>query len=131
LWGIILRNLGNVLGDETRPNAATVAAGMAAALHGVTDLGKAHPGDKTLVDVLHPFSAALAAGASRSFSISATWTAAADIAAEAAEATRNLLPRIGRARPHAERSIGTPDPGAISMALIIRSVEKTIREHCS
>ncbi len=131
LWGIILRNLGNVLGDDARPNAATVAAGIAAALRGVTDLGKAHLGDKTLVDVLHPFSAALAAGASRSFSISATWTAAADIAAEAARATGNLLPRIGRARPHAERSIGTPDPGAVSMALIIRSVEKTIREHCS
>lgn len=131
LWGVILRNLGNVLGDDARPNAATVAAGTAAALHGVTDLGKAHLGDKTLVDVLHPFSAALAAGASRSFSISATWTAAADIAAEAAQATENLLPKIGRARPHAERSIGTPDPGAISMALIIRSVEKTIRQHCS
>ncbi len=131
LWGVILRHLGNALGDEAIPTASTMAAGIAAALRGVMDLGKAQLGDKTLVDVLHPFSAALAQGASCNRSISASWTAAAAIADEAAQATKDLLPRIGRARPHAEKSIGTPDPGAVSMVLIIRSVDKTIRVHCS
>lgn len=131
LWGVILRNLGNVLGDEAIPTASAIAAGIAAALRGVTDLGKARLGDKTLVDVLHPFSTALAQGASCNRSISASWAAAAIIADEAAQATKDLQPRIGRARPHAERSIGTPDPGAVSMALIIRSIDKTIGAHCS
>ena len=36
----------------------------------------------------------------------------------AAEATAELRPQIGRARPLAERSVGTPDAGAISMALV-------------
>ncbi|PXW85485.1 dihydroxyacetone kinase [Nitrosomonas sp. Nm84] len=131
LWGIILRNLGGALGDEAIPTASVIAAGIAAALRDVMDLGKAQPGDKTFVDVLHPFSTALAQGASCNRSISASWTAAAAIADEAAQATKDLLPRIGRARPHAERSIGTPDPGAVSMALIIRSVDKIIGAYCS
>jgi hypothetical protein len=29
---------------------------------------------------------------------------------------------MGRARPHAEKSLGTPDPGAHSFALIVRAV---------
>ena len=44
------------------------------------------------------------------------------VADEAAEATKGLLPKIGRARPQAERSYGTPDAGAVSMAMCIRAV---------
>ena len=130
LWGVILCNLGNALKDEAKPDAAIVAIGVAAALDAVSNLGKAQPGDKTLVDVLHPFAQALAAGAAQNLTVAAAWTMAAHIADEAAQATRNLMPRIGRARPHAEKSIGTPDPGAVSMALIIRAADKIIRRHC-
>ena len=126
LWGIILRNLGAALGDEITPDASAVAAGVASALHDVTNLGKAQLGDKTLVDVLHPFSAALTMTASQGLSILDSWNVATDIAHEAAQATKNLRPRIGRARPHAEQSLGTPDPGAISMALIICAIKKIL-----
>ncbi|MDZ4107391.1 MAG: dihydroxyacetone kinase family protein [Nitrosomonas sp.] len=131
LWGVILRELGDVLGDEAKPSTSAIAAGTAAALRGVTDLGKAQTGDKTMIDVLHPFAAALACGASRGFSIPDAWAAATIIADEAAQATAHLLPKIGRARPHAEKSIDSPDPGAISMALIIRSVGEVLAERCS
>ncbi|MCS0498871.1 DAK2 domain-containing protein, partial [Protaetiibacter mangrovi] len=40
-------------------------------------------------------------------------------ATEAAAATAELLPRMGRARPHAERSLGTPDAGAHSFGLVV------------
>ena len=40
----------------------------------------------------------------------------------AAAATADLLPRMGRARPHGEKSLGTPDPGALSFALIATTV---------
>ncbi len=126
LWGVILRNLGNALGDEATPQASTVAVGIASALRDVTNLGKAQLGDKTLVDVLFPFSSALAAAASQGLSIADSWAVAADIANGAAQSTKHLLPKIGRARPHAEQSLGTPDPGAISMALIISAIGKTI-----
>ncbi|WP_156038463.1 DAK2 domain-containing protein, partial [Actinoalloteichus caeruleus] len=45
----------------------------------------------------------------------------------AAEETANLVPRVGRARPLAERSVGTPDAGAVSMALIVRTVASMAR----
>lgn len=131
LWGVILRSLGGALSDEAKPDVAAIAGGLAAALRGVTDLGKAQLGDKTLVDVLHPISVSMDSSASRNLSMVAAWNAAADVADAAAQATGNLLPKIGRARPHAEKSIGTPDPGAVSMALIVRSIAVSLKKHCA
>lgn len=131
LWGVMLRSVGSALGNQSAPSGSSVAAGIASALHNVVVLGKAQLGDKTLVDVLHPFSVSLDAAVSRGFTLSAAWTIAADIAEDAGQDTRHLLPKIGRARPHAEKSVGTPDPGAISLVLILRAVEKILIEDCS
>ncbi|WP_458864639.1 DAK2 domain-containing protein, partial [Enterococcus faecium] len=49
LWGVILTAIAGSLGDTGRPEAAAVAAGVAAGAKGVTDYGKAEIGDKTLV----------------------------------------------------------------------------------
>ncbi len=130
LWGVILRGFGQAFGDQARPDTAAVVAGVSTAVHEVQRLGKAQLGDKTLVDVLHPFSEALANGLSSGLSMPDAWAAATTTANEAAQATQHLLPKIGRARPHAEKSVGTPDPGAVSMALIIGSVDQIIRERC-
>jgi len=130
LWGVILRNLGHAVGDETRPDATAIAAGVAAALQAVIHTGKAQLNDKTLVDVLYPFSTALTKSASQGFSTPEAWTAAAEVAKQSAKATKNLTPKIGRARPHTDKSIGNPDPGAVSMALIIDAVGRIVRRHC-
>lgn len=130
LWGVILRNLGNAFGDEAKPDAAMLATGVTAALEAVVSLGKAQLNDKTLVDVLYPFSATLTQSAAQGLSTTEAWTAATEIAGQSAEATKNLTPKIGRARPHAEKSIGTPDPGAVSMALIAGATGKIIRRYC-
>ena len=57
--------------------------------------------------------------------------AVSGFADKAAQMTQDLLPKIGRARPHAGKSIGSPDPGAVSMALIINAVNPVLRKHCS
>ncbi|HNO75486.1 MAG TPA: dihydroxyacetone kinase family protein [Nitrosomonas mobilis] len=131
LWGVMLCSLGHVLGDTVMPDTATVATGVATALSEVKQRGKAQPGDKTLVDVLQPFAAALDQAVARGISVAVAWKDAADVAHDAVQKTRDLLPRIGRARPHAEKSIGTPDPGAVSLALVIGSVGEVIRRHCA
>ena len=59
------------------------------------------------------------------------WAAAADVCRDAAEATAALVPKIGRARPLAERSVGTPDPGAISLGLIVTAIGKVLDEAAS
>ena len=50
---------------------------------------------------------------------------------QAAAATADLVPRIGRARPLAARSVGHPDAGATSLALLLRAVDPVIRQSCA
>jgi D-erythrulose 4-kinase len=128
LWGMALRAVGDAVGDSEAPDAPAVAAGVAGAAAAIMDFGKAKTGDKTLVDVLVPFRDALAAGVSAGQSLTEAWGAAAAVAEQAAEDTALLLPLMGRARPHAEKSLGTPDAGAVSMALIVRAIHNTLIE---
>ena len=128
LWGMALRAVGDAIGDRNTPDAAAVAAGVAGAAASIMGFGKAKVGDKTLVDVLVPFRDALSAAAGSGQSLTDAWGAAATVAQQAAEETANLLPLMGRARPHAEKSLGTPDAGAVSMALIVRAIHNTFAE---
>jgi dihydroxyacetone kinase len=80
--------------------------------------GKAQPGDKTMVDALVPFSETLDRESAAGARLADAWVAASAAADAAAKATADLLPRVGRARPHAEKSLGTPDAGATSLAYI-------------
>jgi dihydroxyacetone kinase len=128
LWGMALRAVGDAVGDSNAPDAGAVAAGVAQAAAAIMDFGKAKPGDKTLVDVLVPFRDSLAVGVDAGKSLTDAWGTAASVAQQAAEDTAQLLPLMGRARPHAEKSLGTPDAGAVSMALIVRAIHNTLSE---
>ncbi|NUT72481.1 dihydroxyacetone kinase family protein [Pseudarthrobacter sp. C4D7] len=129
LWGMALRAVGDAVGDSNAPDAGAVAAGVAGAAASIMDFGKAKVGDKTLVDVLVPFRDALTAGVNGGKPLADAWDAAAGAAQQAAEDTANLLPLMGRARPHAEKSLGTPDAGAVSMALIVRAIHNTLSQN--
>lgn len=127
LWGLILRAVGTALGDRDAPSGEAVAAGVGAARDAVASFGKAQVGDKTMLDTLVPFADALAGAVGRGEHLADAWHEASLVARAKAEATADLLPRIGRARPHAAKSVGTPDPGAISMALIVEAVDGVLR----
>jgi D-erythrulose 4-kinase len=122
LWGMALTELGLASGDESAPSAATVSDGITRAAQAIGDFGKARIGDKTMLDALIPFAQSVAESVKSDQPLAESWATAAVVAREAASATAELLPRIGRARPHAENSLGTPDPGAISFALIVETV---------
>ena len=130
LWGTGLRALGEVIGDVNPPAAATIAAAVSHWSAEVMRTGGAAPGDKTLVDVLVPFAAALAQQVADGVALGDAWSEAAAVAEAAAKATKDLVPRIGRARPLAARSAGNPDAGATSLALVLRAVDPVIREAC-
>ena len=97
-------------------------AGIRDAADAVQRLGRCQPGDKTMLDALLPFAETLAERLAAGDERAAAWSAGAARAAEAAQATAEMAARVGRARPLAERSIGTPDPGAVSMAWCLRAV---------
>jgi dihydroxyacetone kinase len=118
LWGAGLRAFGETVGNASVPDAAGVAAGMTAFADRIIQLGKAEIGDKTMVDALLPFAATFARMVAEGTQPERAWDVAGNAAAAAAEATAGLLPLKGRARPLAEKSLGTPDPGATSLAMI-------------
>ena len=89
-------------------------------------MGGARPGDKTMLDALHPLAAALDEALRTGRPVNEACGRALAAASAAAQQTAELLPRIGRARPHAEHSLGTPDPGAMSLVLVASSAAETL-----
>jgi dihydroxyacetone kinase len=122
LWGVGLRAWSEALSDAASLAAADVARGARAALDAIVGLGGARVGDKTLVDALDPFVTAMEREVANGAGLARAWRAAADVAERAANETAPLTPRLGRARPLANRSVGYPDAGAISLALVLRVV---------
>ena len=117
LWGAMLSALGARLGDTGRPDSATVAEGMRDGYEALIKLGGAAPGDKTMLDALLPFVETLERRVADGESWQQAWATAAQAATEAARATADMRPKVGRARPLADRSVGTPDAGATSLAM--------------
>ncbi|MCQ4633058.1 dihydroxyacetone kinase family protein [Shinella sp. CPCC 100929] len=122
IWGLLLRSWSSAFADDTAVGDADVVRGARLALDDVMRLGGARLGDKTLVDAFLPFVAALETARKDGLSLKEAWHKASITCDEAAQATAPLTPRLGRARPLAERSIGHPDAGAVSLALIAKAI---------
>jgi dihydroxyacetone kinase len=125
LWGAALAAVGAAVGDDDAPHRASVRRGVEDATEAILEFG-AVPGDKTMVDALVPFRDALARSVDAGADLATAWAEAAETAVAQAAATADLLPKMGRARPHAEKSLGTPDAGATSLGLITRAVGRVL-----
>ncbi|MGO3886965.1 MAG: DAK2 domain-containing protein, partial [Mycetocola sp.] len=127
LWGAALEAFGASLGDTADGyTAADVAAALTAFIESIGDLGRAELGDKTLLDAAIPFAETFRAAVDRGEGTAVAWRVAAVRAVDEAAATAQLRPRVGRARPLAEKSVGTPDAGATSFGLIVTAVADTL-----
>jgi dihydroxyacetone kinase len=126
LWGAALAAFGKRIGDTTAPAPKDIADGVRDGYDALVKLGGAQPGDKTMLDALLPFSQALSEGVDGGRPLEEAWAAAAEKSEEAARATADLRPKVGRARPLAERSVGTPDAGAISLAMCMTTVGRVL-----
>ena len=122
LWGAALTAMGSSLGNRETYTAGDLLTAMAAGRDAIVALGHASPGDKTMLDALVPLVQAFGEGTSRGLSLPRALQTAAEAATRAAQATAPLRPRKGRARPLADRSVGTPDPGAVSLALVVTAL---------
>lgn len=119
LWGIALGAVADSLGDDADVTPARLAAAVQHAVDTMMRIGGAQPGDKTMLDALVPFARALGDAVATGAPLDQAWEQACHLAVEAAAATSHLSPRVGRARPLAHRSVGTPDPGATSAATLL------------
>jgi dihydroxyacetone kinase-like protein len=114
LYGTLFLALGKALDEPPTPGGLAAAFGQAVAA--VKQRGKSDVGQKTMLDVLAPVAALLAAGGA---GLPGRTRRAA---AEAAAATVPMQAVRGRASFLGARSIGHMDPGARSSALIIEAV---------
>ena len=128
LWGLLLEGVGTGLGNTEAVTSKRLADAVQSSATHLQGFSKAQLGDKTMVDALFPFVDSLVGQVDAGASISDAWRSAAEACRDAAEATASLVPKIGRARPLAERSVGTPDPGAISLALIVTAIGEVLGE---
>ena len=130
LWGAALEAFGAALGDDRDAvSSADVVAATWAFADAIVQLGRAQRGDKTLLDALLPFTDALDAKVAAGAALPDAWSAAAEVARAEAAATAGLTPRVGRARPLAAKSVGTPDAGAVSMGMVLTRVGEVLAAH--
>ncbi|MFI6849371.1 dihydroxyacetone kinase subunit DhaL [Kitasatospora sp. NBC_00085] len=120
LYGKAFRALGSALPAPAGP--AAFGDALAAGLQAVRDLGRAGPGDKTIVDAWTPALAAYRAAVAAGAGLPQASGAAADAAEQGALATVPLQARKGRASYLGPRSVGHQDPGATSTALVFRAL---------
>ncbi|KTR48095.1 dihydroxyacetone kinase family protein [Curtobacterium oceanosedimentum] len=127
LWGAALEAFGRALGDDAEHvDASDVVAAAQAFADSIVHLGGASRGDKTLLDALLPFVDELRSRVDDGADTAEAWQAAAGVAVEQAAATADLRPRVGRARPLAEKSVGTPDAGATSMGMVLTRIGEVL-----
>ena len=121
VMGILYQNGGTALGGAENLDASGLSTFMTAALEGVTNLGGAKPGDKTMVDAL-----AGAQEASTGLSLPDAMKAVSDGATAGMEATIAMIATMGRAKTLGEKSIGHPDPGAVSISIMFQTASKYV-----
>jgi ATP-dependent dihydroxyacetone kinase len=104
------------------PAALDWSAALAAGVNAIAELGGAKPGDRTMLDALHPAATAFAVGLGAGRSTTEAWGQAVAAAQEGAAATAQMFPRLGRASYLGQRAIGTLDAGAAAAAIWMQAV---------
>jgi dihydroxyacetone kinase-like protein len=121
LFGMWFMQLARAAGSAPEIGLTELAAGVAAGLEGIQKLGKAEPGDKTMVDALAPAAASLAAAADAGAPLATGLAETAAAARAGADATAPMLARRGRASYVGEAARGVCDPGALTVAMLFES----------
>jgi dihydroxyacetone kinase/dihydroxyacetone kinase-like protein len=128
VWGTAFLRAGIAMGIKPEISREDVITMFRAAIEGIKKRGNADLGDKTLLDALVPAVDQLEKSFKGGKDTCTALDEAAVVARKAAEATRPMLAKRGRAAYTGERSIGTLDAGAIAMAVLFEAVSKSWKE---
>jgi dihydroxyacetone kinase-like protein len=127
LYGVMLEGFAGPLSDDdTEINAATLKVMFSSARNALFEITKARVGDKTLMDVLIP---ATEAAENAPDDVLSILRAAAAAASRGLRETEKQVSKFGRARNYGEKTLGTPDVGAVSTALLFKGFRHGIEEH--
>ncbi|MGP8245900.1 MAG: dihydroxyacetone kinase subunit DhaL [Bryobacteraceae bacterium] len=133
IWGTAFLRAGTVAGDKLALSHRDVVAMLRAAVEGIMARGGASLGEKTLLDALVPAIDRLAADLESDTHDNGVQALrnAAQAAERAAAETSSMIAKRGRAAYTGERSIGSPDPGAVAIGVIAGRVSTAWRDYCA
>ena len=132
LWGAGLLAAAERLPSDAEPTDADVVAAVVSAWQQVKAIGGAEVGDKTLVDALEPFAVTLHERFESGDDLETAWGAAVSAAQAGAATTTDIAARMGRSRVLGAKSLGSPDPGATSLAAVVATLGPVVtRRHAA
>ena len=127
IFGTLFRGIAENAMEQTVLTSALFSHMLFDGLRAVQARGGAKPGDKTMIDALEP--AALESERHLTEPLFAALSAIAEAARLGMEKTRDMVATVGKAKTLCERSLGHPDPGAISMALILEFIAEYVAKY--
>jgi len=112
---------GKAVKGKTEVNLPDSVLMASAFVEGIMERGKTEPREKTIIDSLYPAFQALKLASEDGIDLKEGLKKAYEAAKDGAEATKEMLPKHGRAVWYGEKSIGKKDPGAVAGMLLIKA----------
>ena len=126
IFGTLFKAMGEVITQKEYVSLADLYHMFLAALEKIKQVGKAKPGDKTMIDSLEPAVMKLNEMLKTKIPLKDAVFQMAKAAEQGAISTKNMIALKGRAKFLGERSIGYQDAGATSFYLILNTMYEAI-----
>lgn len=126
LYGTFFLRLSDITANKSSADLAVITDAFTSGLQGIMELGGVKPGDKTLVDALEPAVSSLVVSVKNSDDLLQAFSKAHYAAELGCAATAQMEARKGRGSYQGQRSVGHIDPGATSMAALVRTFSQAI-----
>ena len=120
IFGTLFRAGGKAVGPRDCFDSEGLAQLLNAGCEGVMKRGGAKPGDKTMIDALEP--AARTATELQGEPLEQALQGVASAAEAGRDASEGMVATMGRAKTLGDASLGKPDAGAASVAIILRQM---------
>jgi triose/dihydroxyacetone kinase / FAD-AMP lyase (cyclizing) len=114
--------------EKDESAAAQWARAFLAGCQGMTDLGGAKKGDRTMMDAIWPAAETFATAVKAGETGSQAWAKAVGAAKEGAQATRQMAPRRGRSSYLGQRVLGHADPGAVAVGIWLEALRGSVED---
>lgn len=126
LYGTAFMRAGVAVGTKTEIDGSDFIAALEAAIGGIEMRGKAHEGEKTMLDALIPALNAIKKSYAENNDFKAALTRGVEAAEKGVEYTKTIIATKGRASYLGERSLGHQDPGATSACLMLKVIDRML-----
>lgn len=116
------------LGHQEYVTAKQLAAYFCDGEKSIERRGKSKPGQKTMLDALYPACMKMKETASETDDIKKLFERGYRAALQGVEDSKKLRSRIGRSKNFKEKTLGLPDPGAVSVSFWFQGFQSVISE---